>query len=197
MSGKRRGRTVGPRTRDRLAGLASYGIHHTRESLPSVRVWSSPSLTRSMSREWIQRRDKGTSSASEWALTAGASLSRIAFNSSSSLTWRGRPPAPICRNHPARVISRTNEREQHIEVTTSTGWSRESRPPRAVLTPARRSARGWLSETHGKAMKVDVPPGIESTGSTDFEQTNLTNFGFVPASQLRIDDLDTDQEGQR
>jgi hypothetical protein len=58
-----------------------------------------------------------------------------------------------------------------------------------------------------KAMKANALRSLESTGRTDadqHEQTYLDHFGFVPASQRRLDDRDVDnaageetEEGQR
>ena len=72
--------------------------------------------------------------------------------------------------------------------------------------PARYNARGRLS-TQLKAMQANEPRSLESTGRTgtnQHEQTYLTNFGFVPASQRRLDELASennataeDQEGGR
>ena len=197
MSATQLSKEIDPRARAQSPARANYGIHQTRESPPSVRVLTLPSSTRSINRAWTHRRESGTSSASEWAFTVGGSLARIASNNSSSLTVLRRPPAPIVPIHPAQVISRTDRHERQIQNITSTGWKHESRSPmRFFGAPARHNARGRLS-TLVKAMQANAPRSLESTGRIDtdqHEQTYLTNFGFVPASQRRLDELDGDDD---
>ena len=156
------------RTATRLPRLVPQGSHQTRALLPNWSVSSVPFSVSSMSRRWTERCVSGTSSATARALTAGAELSRIAVNSSSSLTVRGRPPAPIDESQPRQVIIRTDTSERQLEVATRTRHNQESRFLWAALNaPARRSARGRLSEgTPMKATSTEVIDSIECSGSS-------------------------------
>jgi len=158
--------------------------HQMRAPLAMLLVARTPSSVRSMSREWTHRRERATSSATSRALTVGASLSRITPSRSSSVTLRGRPPAPIPRIHPGWVINRTKRRgrEQQIEVSSHAGYSRVSQSPRGVLeTPARTNARGWLpTDNLMKATTADVLETIElSDRSRPCNQHSASAEAFV------------------
>lgn len=141
--------------------LAAQGSHQMRVSEPSVPVSRAPVSTRSMSREWMRRRESGSVSASECALTTGVSLSRIALRSSSSLTVCGRPPAPIRKYQPSQVISGPETREQQVQDIATTGRNSESQSLQGISEiPARTSARDWLSEEG--TMKAITTNGLES-----------------------------------
>ena len=151
------------------------GSHQMRAPLFMLLVSSSPSSVRSISREWTQRRERSTPSATSRALTVGASLSRIISSKSSSVTLRGRPPAPIAGIHPGWVINRTNRgeheqgREQQIEVSSHAGYTNESQSPWGMLRlPARTNARGWLSDaTTMKAITANGLDSIEFSGDSE------------------------------
>ena len=145
--------------------------HQIRAPFAMLLVARTPSSVRSMSREWTHRRERATSSATSRALTVGASLSRMTPNRSSSVTLRGRPPAPIPRIHPGQVINQTKrrEREQQIEVSSHAGYSRVSQSPWGILeNPARWSARDWLPTDN--LMKATTADALESIELTDRSQ---------------------------
>jgi len=154
--------------------IQSSESHQIRAPLFMLLVSRNPSSVRAMSREWTHRRERSTPSATSRALTVGASLSRITLSKSSSVTLRGRPPAPIPKIHPGWVINRANrdeqgqEREQQIQVSSHAGFNPKSQSPRGVSgIPARWCARGWLStERTMKATTADVLESIEFNGSS-------------------------------
>ena len=187
------------------SGCAS---HQIREPPAFPLLSSSPSSTRSLSRPCTHRRERDTSSVISAVLIAGSSLSRMIPSNVSSLTVSGRPRVPIQGIHPRTGINQSgsSHARRQIQTITGLGYNYGNRPPRALLrAPARRSARGRLSTTRrGKAVRPNALPSLEFTGSIATEQTNLTNYGFVPASRLRHDDRDVDdaaaretEEGQR
>ena len=81
---------------------------------------------------------------------------------------------------------------------TYIGCNRVSQsPPGLFEAPARHSRAGLASRYDPEAMQANVLRSLESTGSIDtdqHEQTYLDHFGFVPASQRRLDDDREDQE---
>ena len=95
--------------------------------------------------------------------------------------------------------------ERQIHVMTHMRWKQGSQPRRALFgAPARHHRAGLASQDRLEAMQANAPRSLESTGRTDtdqHEQTYLNHFGFVRASQRRLDELaredhaDADNQG--
>ena len=190
---------IGLTADDRLAG---YSVsHQIRERSLRLLVSTCPSSASSDRRAWAHRRESGSSSATARAVTAGPSLRRMTVSSSSSLTVRGRPAFPMSMIHPTRVINGSGTAtvtSDKYKWKTYIGCNRVSQSPLGLFeAPARHSRAGLASRYDPEAMQANVLRSLESTGSIDtdqHEQTYLDHFGFVPASQRRLDDDREDQE---
>jgi hypothetical protein len=127
--------------------------------------------------------------------TAGPSLSRTTAKISSSLTRRGRPASPIPPNQPSWVINwLANWRRPSggFKSITNVGYNRASQSRRALFgAPARYRRAGLASRDRLEATRANAPRSLESTGSIDTttHQTYLDHFGFISASQRRLDEL--------
>ena len=194
MSGKRYRRETGElAARERPNRYSA--IHQIRTRLPIVFVSRVPSSAKSVRRAWTHRRVRGNCSATSPVFTAGPSLSRITAKISSSLTRRGRPASPIPPNQPSWVINwLANWRRPSggFKPITNVGYNRASQSRRALFgAPARYRRAGLASRDRLEAMKANAPRSLESTGSIDTttHQTYLDHFGFISASQRRLNEL--------